>query len=76
MNNESLSRYLVKTGYAFDFKKYSKKKFNAEEVYARENNLGLWTMKFLYPWEWRAKIRKYRKDKSTLKDIEMWMEIK
>ena len=76
VNNESLSRYLVKTGYAFDFKRYSKEKFNLEEEYAKENKLGLWTMKFLYPWEWRDKIRKFRKDKSNLKDIEMWMEIK
>ena len=75
VNNESLSRFLVKTGYAFDFKKYSKKKYNSEELYAKENNLGLWTMKFLYPWEWRAKIREYRKNKNTLKDIEMWFEI-
>ena len=28
MNNESLSRYLVKNGYAFDYKRYSKEKFN------------------------------------------------
>ena len=75
MNNESLSRYLVKTGYAFDFKRYSKEKFDLDEQYAKQNNLGLWTMKFLYPWEWRAKIRKFRKDKNTLEDIEMWMEI-
>ena len=76
VNNESLSRYLVKNGYAFDYKRYSKEKFNLDEKYAKQNNLGLWTMKFLYPWEWRAKIRKFRKDKSNLKDIEMWMEIK
>ena len=76
VNNESLSRYLVKNGYAFDFKRYSKEKFDLDEQYAKQNNLGLWTMKFLYPWEWRDKIRKFRKDKSTLEDIEMWMEIK
>ena len=76
VNNESLSRYLVKNGYAFDYKRYSKEKFNLDEVHAKKNKLGLWKMKFLYPWEWRAKIRKYRKDKSSLKDIEMWMEIK
>ena len=37
---------LVKTGYAFDFKKYSKKKYNGKEIYAKENNLGLWTRNF------------------------------
>ena len=76
VNDESLSSYLVKNGYAFDFKKYSKKKYDLDQVYAKENKLGLWTMKFLYPWDWRSKIRKYRKDKTTLKEIEKWMEIK
>ena len=76
VNDESLSSYLVKNGYAFDFKKYSKKKYDLDQAYAKENKLGLWSMKFLYPWDWRSKIRKYRKDKSTLKEIEKWMEVK
>ena len=76
VNDESLSSYLVKNGYAFDFKKYSKKKYDLDQAYAKENKLGLWSMNFLYPWDWRSKIRKYRKDKSTLKEIEKWMEVK
>ena len=60
VNDESLSSYLVKNGYAFDFKKYSKKKYDLDQAYAKENKLGLWSMKFLYPWDWRSKIRKYR----------------
>ena len=51
VNNSSLSSYLVKEGYAFAYRKYSKK-FVPDENYARSNNLGMWSMKFEYPWDW------------------------
>ena len=50
----SLSSYLVKSGYAFAYRKYSKK-FIEDEDFARSNNLGMWSMKFEYPWDWRKK---------------------
>jgi len=53
VNGKSLSRILVKNGYAFDYVKYSKKKYSKEQEYAKENNLGLWGMKFEYPWIFR-----------------------
>ena len=40
VNNESLSGYLVKNGYAFAYRKYSKK-FIEDEEYAKKNKLGL-----------------------------------
>ena len=52
VNNESLSRYLVRTGYAFAYRKYSKK-FIIDEDYARVNKLGMWSMEFDYPWDFR-----------------------
>ena len=55
INNKSLSRILVKNGYAFDYTKYSKKKYSKEQEYAKVNNLGLWGMKFEYPWIFRRK---------------------
>ena len=55
VNNKSLSRILVKNGYAFDYTKYSKKKYSKEQEYAKVNNLGLWGMKFEYPWIFRRK---------------------
>ena len=61
VNNESLSKFMVRNGYAFDFVKYSKKKYALDERYAKDNKLGLWTMKFEYPWEWRKKIREATK---------------
>ena len=54
VNNLSLSSYLVRKGYAFAYRKYSKK-FIEDENYARVNNLGMWSMKFEYPWDYRKK---------------------
>ena len=54
VNNESLSSYLVKNGYAFAYRRYSKK-FIADEDFARTNKIGMWSMKFDYPWDWRKK---------------------
>ena len=52
VNNESLSSYLVRSGYAFAYKKYSKK-FVRDEDYAKTNQIGMWSMKFEYPWDYR-----------------------
>ena len=52
VNNESLSSYLVRSGYAFAYRKYSKK-FIPDENYAKANQVGMWSMKFEYPWDFR-----------------------
>ena len=52
VNNESLSSYLVRSGYAFAYRKYSKK-FIPDENYAKANQVGMWSMKFEYPWDYR-----------------------
>ena len=52
VNNESLSSYLVRSGYAFAYRKYSKN-FIPDEDYARINKLGMWSMEFDYPWDYR-----------------------
>ncbi|MBD1165176.1 thermonuclease family protein [Pelagibacterales bacterium SAG-MED13] len=54
INDLSLSSYLVKKGYAFAYRKYSKK-FIKDEDYARVNNLGMWSMNFEFPWDYRKK---------------------
>ena len=53
VNSKSLSRILVKNGYAFDYPRYSKKKYANDQEYARANKLGLWNMKFEFPWDFR-----------------------
>ena len=52
LNGESLSSFLVRSGYAFAYRKYSKK-FIKEEEFAKENKLGMWTMEFEYPGDFR-----------------------
>ena len=54
VNDLSLSSYLVKSGYAFAYRKYSKK-FIKDEDYARDNNIGMWSMNFEFPWDYRKK---------------------
>ena len=52
VNGESLSRYLVREGFAFAYRKYSNK-FISDEEYAKSKRLGMWSMKFQYPWDYR-----------------------
>ena len=47
VNNESLSSYLVRSGYAFAYRKYSKK-FITDEDYARVNKLGMWSVSYTH----------------------------
>ena len=51
----SLSKLMVRNGYAFDYEKYSKGKFKYDQAYAQKNKLGMWSMKFEFPWEFRKK---------------------
>ncbi len=69
VNGKSLSRYLVKNGLAFDYPRYSKNKFAAEQEYAKNNGLGLWAMDFHYPWVWRYKVRNLKKTKFPWKEF-------
>ena len=54
VNDVSLSRYLVRSGYAFAYRRYSKK-FVSDEDFARNKQLGMWSMNFDYPWDYRKK---------------------
>ena len=55
VNGESLSVYMVRNGYALEWPRYSQGKFSIDQEFAKKNNLGIWTMKFEYPWLWRIK---------------------
>ena len=52
VNGESLSKFLVRSGYAFAYRKYSTK-FVKDEEFAKANKLGMWAMMFQYPWDYR-----------------------
>ena len=53
VNGESLSTYLVREGFAFAYRKYSNK-YVGDEEYAKFNKLGMWSMEFQYPWDYRS----------------------
>ena len=53
VNGQSLSSYLVREGFAFAYRKYSNKYIQDEE-YAKSNKLGMWSMEFEYPWDFRS----------------------
>ena len=55
VNQSSISRILVKNGYAFDWPYYSNKKYAIDQDYAKKNKLGLWSMIFEFPWDFRRK---------------------
>ena len=54
IKEESLSSFLVRSGYAFAYRKYSKK-FIKDEEFAKKNNAGMWSMEFEFPWDFRFK---------------------
>ena len=53
-NNININQWLVENGYAVAFIKYSKDYVKFEEI-AKKNKVGIWSGKFLMPWEWRKK---------------------
>ena len=52
VGKESLSSYLVREGYAFAYRKYSDK-FIPDEEYAQSKANGMWSMDFMFPWDFR-----------------------
>ena len=52
VGKESLSSYLVREGYAFAYRKYSDK-FIPDEEHAQSKGNGMWSMTFMFPWDFR-----------------------
>ena len=52
VGKESLSSYLVREGYAFAYRKYSDK-YITDEAYAQSKGKGMWSMDFMFPWDFR-----------------------
>ena len=56
VGKESLSKFMVREGYAVAYSQYSKD-FIDDEKYAKENKLGIWSMNFQVPSEYRKSLR-------------------
>ena len=56
IGKESLSKFMVREGYAVAYTQYSKD-FIEDERYAKENKLGIWAMSFQIPSEYRKSLK-------------------
>lgn len=59
-NGDNLNKELVRNGLAWNYKKYSSDKdYNAIELKARQNKIGIWSYEDpIAPWDWRKKKKK------------------
>ena len=48
----NLNQWMVRNGFAIAYRRYSKK-YVPDEVFAKENKLGIWQGKFMEPEKWR-----------------------
>jgi endonuclease YncB( thermonuclease family) len=51
-DNVNLNKWMVRTGFAVAYKRYSKD-YVRDETYAKENKLGIWQGSFVRPEKWR-----------------------
>ena len=56
----NINMWLVENGWALAYRKYSKKYVENENI-AKSNHAGIWSGKFVKPWNWRRGQRLYLK---------------
>ena len=47
--------WMVREGWALDYRRYSKAAYAADEDVARTEQRGMWAGEFMPPWEWRRR---------------------
>lgn len=57
---KDIGREMVKSGWALDYRHFSKGEYAAEERDARENKRGIWSGEFENPYVWRKNNKTYR----------------
>lgn len=57
VGGRDLSAEMIRRGWAVDFVRYSRGRYEAEQDAAQRAAAGLWAGDFDVPWEWRAKRR-------------------
>ena len=53
-NGKSVQEWLVSSGFALDWPKYSDGKYAHFQEYAKKQSRGIWRGEFVAPWDWRA----------------------
>lgn len=62
----SVQRWLVRSGYAMDWPRYSNGAFAKEQSAAKAEKIGIWQGNFQPPWEWRAAQREQSDNSSII----------
>ncbi|PPR40511.1 MAG: hypothetical protein CFH30_00803 [Alphaproteobacteria bacterium MarineAlpha8_Bin1] len=52
LQNQDLNKMMVKNGWALAYRRYSSD-YIRDEIYAKQNNLGIWKGEFMEPSKWR-----------------------
>jgi endonuclease YncB( thermonuclease family) len=52
-----VAAFLVKSGWALDWPRYSRRAYASEQQDAKNAKRGMWIGKFVEPWNWRACVR-------------------
>ena len=54
---EDLGVFLVRSGWALDWPRFSKGQYTEYQKTARNENRGIWVGQFIEPWKWRACVK-------------------
>ena len=57
LGNKNINAWMVRNGWAVDYRRYSKGTYRAEQLHAEQNRLGIWRGEFELPWKWRRQYR-------------------
>lgn len=55
VDGKDIGREMVKSGWALDYRHFSKGAYASEEKYARQKRLGIWAGEFQSPYDWRKR---------------------
>lgn len=56
-DGKSVAAWMVRSGHALDWPRYSRGAYAADQAEARRNRAGMWQGRFVEPWEWRKGAR-------------------
>lgn len=59
VGGKDIGREMVKSGWALDYRHFSKGEYAPEEREARENRRGIWAGEFENPYQWRKDNKRY-----------------
>lgn len=57
VDGQDIGEWLAHEGWALDYRQFSKGAYAAAEAEARQAGKGVWSGRFILPWEWRRKRR-------------------